>query len=227
MRVRDHPCRMKKQQCLASLDAQSDHWAEYLNSYTKLVAGQGYAVTSVKSQVYLIKRFLVCFRSHQEIPLDEAAIQRFLRAPHNANLTARAGTAALYRFVEVLREQGVVQPKKEEPLSARQRLIKNYERYLLEERGLVPATAVNNVGFANQFLSVLSKSAGFLCRVRCRRGCIAGIYSTFVICQSSSSTFQIKQGEIVDPEIEKLVGVAAASRAGRPRAVRYHRGHVD
>jgi hypothetical protein len=65
---------------------------------TNLVAGQGCAVTSIKSQVYLIKRFLVCFRSHQEIPLEEAAIQRFLRVPHNANLTARAGTAALYRL---------------------------------------------------------------------------------------------------------------------------------
>jgi hypothetical protein len=49
----------------------------------------------------------------------------------------------------MLREQGVVPPKRRQSLSAQQRLIKNYERYLLEERGLMQATAVNNIGFAN------------------------------------------------------------------------------
>lgn len=91
--------------------------------------------------MYLIKRFLAWLRSYAEIPLDEVGIQRFLQSPHNAHLT-RAGTAALYRFLQMLREQRVVPPKKEQPLSKQQRLIKNYERYLLEERGLVQATTM-------------------------------------------------------------------------------------
>jgi hypothetical protein len=53
----------------------------------------------------------------------------------------------------MLREQHVVPPKKEPPLSEQQRLIKDYEHYLLEERGLAPATVTYNVRFADQFVS--------------------------------------------------------------------------
>jgi site-specific recombinase XerD len=144
---------MKKQH-LAAVDAQPQQWAEQLNTYIKLVQGQGYAIASIQSQVYLIKRFLAWLRSHAEIPLDEVGIQRFLQSLRNAHLT-RAGTTALYRFLQMLREQDVVPAKKEPPLSEQQLLIKDYERYLLEERGLVPATVAYNARFAEQFLSAL------------------------------------------------------------------------
>lgn len=144
---------MKKQH-LAAVDAGPKPWAEHLKTYTNLVKGQGYAIASVHSQVSLIKRFLAWLQNHAEIPLDESGIQRFLQFPHNAHL-ARAGTAALYRFLQMLREQRVVPPQKKRPLSEQQRLINNYERYLLEERGLVPATVAYNVRFADQFLSAL------------------------------------------------------------------------
>lgn len=150
---------MKKRR-LALVDAQPKHWAEHLNRYTNLVHGQGYAIASIQSQLYLIKRFLVWLRSHTEIPLDELGIQRFLRSPHNAHLTPRAGTAALHRFLQMLREQGVVPPQKEQTLSEQQRLIKYYERYLLEERGLVPATVAYNARFAGQFVSALHAKFG-------------------------------------------------------------------
>jgi site-specific recombinase XerD len=142
-------------QHLAAVDAQPLQWAEHLNTYTNLVQGQGYAIASIQSQVYLIKRFLAWLRSHAEIPLDEVGIQRFLQSLRNAHPT-RAGTAAaLQRFLRMLREQHVVPPKKEPPLSEQQRRIKDYERYLLEERGLAPATVTYNVRFADQFVSAL------------------------------------------------------------------------
>ena len=145
---------MKKQH-LAAVNAQPPQWAEHLNTYTNLVQGQGYAIASIQSQVYLIKRFLAWLRSHAEIPLDEVGIQRFLHSLRNAHPT-RAGTAAaLQRFLQMLREQRVVPPKKEPPLSEQQRLIKDYEHYLLEERGLAPATVTYNVRFADQFVSAL------------------------------------------------------------------------
>jgi site-specific recombinase XerD len=146
---------MKKQQPLASASARSDHWSEHLNTCTNVVKGQGYSLGSTQSQVLLIKMFLAWLPSHAEISLDEIGIQRFLRSPHNARLIRRGGTTALYRFLRMLREQALVPPKREQTPSAQQRLIKNYERYLLEERGLTQATAVNNVGFANRFLSAL------------------------------------------------------------------------
>lgn len=145
---------MKKQQPLASVHAQPEDWAERLNTYTDLVKGQGYTTASIKVQLSLIKRLLAWLRSHAEVSLDEAGIQRFLRSPHNAYLN-RAGTAALHRFLQTLREQGVVPPKSEQLLTPQQQLIRNYGRYLLEERGLTQATVVNNVGFADQFLSSL------------------------------------------------------------------------
>ena len=52
----------------------------------------------------------------------------------------------------MLRDQGLIPPERKQPLSPQQRLIKDYERYLLEERGLTGATAANIVPFANQFL---------------------------------------------------------------------------
>jgi len=150
---------MKKKH-LAAVDAQPQQWAEHLNTYIHLVQGQGYAIASIQSHVYLIKRFFTWLGSHAEIPLDEVGIQRFLQSRRNAYLT-RAGTAAaLYRFLEMLREQDVVPPKKEPPLSEQQRLIKDYERYLLEERGLVAATVAYNVRFADQFVFVLHAKFG-------------------------------------------------------------------
>src|SRR5262249_16971449 len=138
---------MKKQH-LAAVEAQPQQWAEHLNTYIELVQGQGYAVASIQSHVYLIKRFLAWLQNHTEIPLDEGGIQRFLQSPRNAHLT-RAGTAAaLYRFLQMLREQDVIPPKNAPPLSEQQRLIKDYERYLLEERGLVAATVAYDVRFA-------------------------------------------------------------------------------
>ena len=145
---------MKKQH-LAAVDAQPQQWAEHLNTYINLVQGQGYAIVSIQNQVYWIKRFLAWLRSHAELHLNDLGIQRFLQSLRNAHLTRTGTAAALYRFLQMLREQDVVPPKKEPPLSEQQRLTKDYERYLLEERGLVPATVAYNVRFADQFVSVL------------------------------------------------------------------------
>ena len=147
-----------EKQPLASLDGRLEDWAGHLNTYTTLVKEQGYSLGSVRKQVQLISNFLTWLRTrHTEIgSLDEAAVQRFLRYPQNAHRTRRSGTAALDRFLHLLREQGVIPPPKEQPLSPQQRLIKDYERYLLEERGLTRATAANNVPFADRFLSALS-----------------------------------------------------------------------
>ncbi|MBV9339796.1 MAG: tyrosine-type recombinase/integrase [Acidobacteria bacterium] len=149
---------MEKQQPLTSLGGRLKHWAGHLNTYTALIKEWGYSRGSIQNQVRLISGFLTWFRkSHTEIDsLDEAAVHRFLQRPQNARRTRSSGTAALYRFLRMLREQGVIPPQKQRPLSPQQRLIKNYVRYLLEERGLTRATAANNVPFADRFLSALS-----------------------------------------------------------------------
>ena len=58
---------MKKQH-LAAVDARPQQWAEHLNTYINLVQEQGYAIASIQSQVYLIKRLLVCFAATRKFP---------------------------------------------------------------------------------------------------------------------------------------------------------------
>jgi integrase len=142
-----------KKQPLASLGRQLGSWAEYLKRYTTLIEQWGYSPASIKNQIQLIRRFIQWFRRrHAGIHLlDETMVQRFLRRRPK---TARRGDAATsYRFLQTLREQAIVPPQHKPPLSSKQRLISNYERYLLEERGVAPAMVVNNVGFIHQFLS--------------------------------------------------------------------------
>jgi site-specific recombinase XerD len=148
-----------KKQPLASLGRQLGSWAEHLKRYTTLIEERGYSSASVKNQIQLITRFIQWLRRrHTGIHLlDEAIVQRFLRRRPKA---ARRGDAATsYRFLHTLREQGIVPPQHKPPLSPKQRLIGNYERYLLEERGLAPATVINNVGFIDQFLSARFREA--------------------------------------------------------------------
>ena len=131
-------------------------WAEHLNTYTTLLKERGYALGSIQGQVQLITRFLAWVRTrHIELgSLDVTGVRQFLRYTENARRTVRSsGTATLNRFLHMLREQGVIPPQKERPLSSQQQLIKDYERYLLEKRGLTRATILNNVDFIDQFLS--------------------------------------------------------------------------
>jgi hypothetical protein len=49
--------------------------------------------------------------------------------------------------------QGVAPPKKQSPLSPRQRLSAHYERYLLQQRGLARGTVTNYVAGVDELLS--------------------------------------------------------------------------
>lgn len=130
-------------------------WAGYQNTFATLIKELGYAPASIQNQTQLITRFADWFRRSQtEIHFfDETLVQRFLRNQQNPSSIRRGDAATLYRFLYMLRQQGVVPPQKKTPLSSQQRLISHYQQYLLEERGLTQATVVNNVGFINHFLS--------------------------------------------------------------------------
>jgi site-specific recombinase XerD len=146
---------MKKQQPLTSLNTQLGPWAGYVNTYTKLIKEQGYAPVSVQDQIRLITRFIGWLRRmHTEIgSLDETVVHRFLRHRQSVGCTRHGDAAALDRFLHMLRGEGVAPPEKQSPLFPRQRLIANYERYLLQERGLAQGTVVNYGALVDQFLS--------------------------------------------------------------------------
>jgi len=96
-------------------------------------------------------------------------VQRFLRYQAKARSVPSSAAAALHRFLRLLRHQGVIPLQKKPPLSPKQRLLTNYERYLLEERGLTQGTAVHYVVFVNLFLSTrFQKAALELHQLRAR-----------------------------------------------------------
>lgn len=144
-----------EKQPVVSLSAQLDPWAGYLNAYTTLMKERGYSPVSVQAQVQLIIKFCDWLRrGHTEVhALDEIIVERFLRHYQSAGSARRGDVAGVYRFLYMLREHGAARRQKKPPLSPQQRLTTNYGRYLLEERGLTQATAINYVPFINQFLS--------------------------------------------------------------------------
>jgi hypothetical protein len=124
-----------KKQLLASVCWQPGPWARYQNTFTTLIKNLGYAPGSIQNQTQLINRFAEWLRRRQTETkihcLDETMVQRFLRSQQNPSSERRGNTATLHRFLYVLRQQGVVPPPKKTPLSPRQRLINNYQMYLL------------------------------------------------------------------------------------------------
>jgi site-specific recombinase XerD len=144
-----------EKQPVVSLSAQLGPWAGYLNAYTTLIKERGYSPVSVQTQVQLITRFSGWLRRGHigAHALDEIIVERFLRRHQSARFARRGDAAGLYRFLHMLREQGATRRQKKPPLSSQQRLTTNYGRYLLQERGLAPATIVNYVPFIDQFLS--------------------------------------------------------------------------
>jgi site-specific recombinase XerD len=144
---------MKPQSLL--LNMQLGPFAEYCNAYTTLLTELGYSPGSIQNQIQQVTRFCKWLhKGHRKIyALNESIVQQFLQCHQRADCARRGDAAALYRFLHMLRAQGVTQRPKKLPLSTQQQIIRNYECYLLEERGLTQATVVNYVPFIKKFLS--------------------------------------------------------------------------
>ena len=108
-----------EKQPVVSLSAQLGPWAGYLNAYTTLIKERGYSPVSVQTQVQLITKFSEWLRrGHIEVhALDEIIVERFLRHHQRAGFARRGDAAGLYRFLQMLREQGATRRQKKPPLS--------------------------------------------------------------------------------------------------------------
>jgi site-specific recombinase XerD len=128
--------------------------APHLDAYVRLLERQGYSKVSAREQLRAIGRFSEWLRiGRRELhDVEEKTIGRFLqRDPQDIR---RGDAAALHRLLRMLREIGASKPKAPTaPRSARRRVTDEYRRYLLQERGLSQATAVNYVPFVDLFLS--------------------------------------------------------------------------
>ncbi len=128
--------------------------AQHLDAYLRLLEQQGYSKVSARGQLRAIALFSAWLadRRRQVHDIVEKTIASFLR--HSRPEVRRGDAAALHRLLRLLREIGATKPKAPTaPRSLRDLVIAEYRRYLLQERGLSQATAVNYVPFVSLFLS--------------------------------------------------------------------------
>jgi integrase/recombinase XerD len=84
-------------------------------------------------------------------------VSRFLRVHARQVKIARGDSAALRQFLDFLRRLGVIPVEKISlrSLSPVEQVVQEFERYLLHDRALAQATAVNYVPFVRGFLAGL------------------------------------------------------------------------
>lgn len=128
----------------------------YLDSFARVLSGHGYAVDTGQKQLRTVARLSQWMASRKLAAkdLDEQVVTRSLQARRRRGLMRPVEPKTLALLLEHLRQEGVVgrpAPRVEEggpgPLQ------RDFERYLLHERGLAEATVGNYLGASRAFLS--------------------------------------------------------------------------
>jgi len=129
--------------------------ADHLDAYLSLVRGQGYDPGSVRIQIQVIVKFSQWLRRKgaELRDVDQNIVERFLQGHRDARSASRGDAATLKRLLHMLRQNGVAQEEKQTVPSRHEKLAEDYRHYLLQERGLSQATAINYLPFIEQFLS--------------------------------------------------------------------------
>ena len=130
--------------------------SEHLDAYAAAVDDQGYTHNSIRQQIVVIADFSRWLKQKQ-IPvqdLDSKVVIRFLRHRHEPQRVRRGDPKTLQRLLTMLRLIGVVKPD-QPPVAdnAQTRIVAEFRRYLLQERGLSAATLLNYVPVVEQFLA--------------------------------------------------------------------------
>src|ERR1035441_6363815 len=125
----------------------------YLDLYLTRVEQEGFLPSSVPCQIYAIARFsrwLERINAPLE-GLDESVVRDFLdRDPGVVHYPERS---TIRRLVLILRENGVLRAKRPAKLTAVQRHVVEYRRYLIQQRGLADSCLPNYTSFVEKFLS--------------------------------------------------------------------------
>lgn len=128
--------------------------AQHLDAYVRLLEQQGYSKVSAREQLRAVARLSewLAAGGRELRDMKEETIVRFLR--RNPQNIRRGDAATLYRLLGMLRDVRASKPKPPGArCSARDRATAEYRHYLLQERGLSQATALNYVPFVDLFLS--------------------------------------------------------------------------
>ena len=127
----------------------------YIKPYLAQVREQGYAVGSLYEQLHILK---MCDRWMERTErkvrdLDEAAMCDCLRRVGRRGYGKNAGASTLRRLLGMLRRIGAAPPPKTDLPGQMEQLIGRYERFLLDERNLMPDSIAHVRLFARRFLT--------------------------------------------------------------------------
>ena len=128
--------------------------ASHLDSFAAHLAGNGYAATTVRSRLTLLRHFSEWLTRHRRGPSDsDELVATFLNERKRQRRLHRGQAATLRQFLFHLRTQGVIETPAlivdDSPVGQLQR---QYEQYLRTERGLAPVTVMQYGRVLRQFL---------------------------------------------------------------------------
>jgi site-specific recombinase XerD len=130
--------------------------SDYLDTFARKLSDYGYASNTGQQQLRTVARLSQWMSRHdfQTQDLDEQVVTQFLQARRRQGRMRHIEPKTLAFFLEHLRQESVVNrpvPRVEEDgLGLLQR---DFERYLLQERGLATATIGNYLGVSRTFLT--------------------------------------------------------------------------
>jgi len=171
--------------------------SKHIDAYSAAQVEQGYGHHSIRQQMLVIGDFSGWLKQ-KDIAirnLDSAVVDRFLQLRQRQQQLHRGDPIALKRLLAMLRLRGVVKTEAVAE-NACSKAIHKFRHYLLQERGLSPATLLNYVPPIEQFLSerFLDKTPNFR-----------------VLCALDITRFVVRQARRLSPLRGKLIVTALRS----------------
>lgn len=126
----------------------------FIVRYMALIQAQGYVRRSQRYHLTLVEHF-DAWLARRHLPLDrisEEVVAKFLDPLVRAKWVHVSAPATMRRLVAMLRDDGVIPAAVTTPTAIDQAVVK-YERFLVGERALSPATAVSWIVFVRRLLS--------------------------------------------------------------------------
>ncbi len=127
--------------------------AAYLDGFTALLDGQGYAAATVRHKIDLLADFSV-WLAERDVPLDIFGRDHAGQFLTERRCRVRRGDAwTIWQLIEYLRDIGCVpMPERLADSSAVGELVRTFGEFLRSERGLSSATLVNYLPIVRSFL---------------------------------------------------------------------------
>jgi integrase/recombinase XerD len=128
--------------------------APYLPDFERLLRKNGYAPTTVRRKVRLVRDFSA-WLSRQTINVEDLTLEHgelYLRYRARHRRPGTDDIAGLKQLLELLREEKIVAQKVGKQSTPLDRLVDRYGLYLREERAVAPDTVVNYSRIARCFL---------------------------------------------------------------------------